>query len=1028
MSHRVLALPLLALFAALLLAPAPPALAATDDAPPAVAAELLSDIEFRSIGPLRGGRSTAVTGIHGDHRTFFMGTTGGGVWVTRDAGLSWGNISDGFLDVASIGAIDVADSDPNVIWLGTGSACVRGNASTGNGMYRSLDGGRTWTHAGLADSGAIAKVVVHPRDPDTAWAAAFGHPFGPSEQRGVFRTEDGGATWEHVLYVSDEVGAVDLSINPDNPRHLYAAMWRFERKPWTFYDASEDGGIFRSTDGGSTWKELEGGLPTGITGRIGVSVSPADPDRVYALVSAPDPDGGLWRSDNAGDSWRRINRDRNLRQRHWYYSHVKADPADPDTVYIMNVNIWRSVDGGESVERLRPNHGDTHDLWIDNDDPTVMILGADGGGEVSLNAGATWSSVLNQPTAEIYRVTVDEQFPYRVYGSQQDNSTLSMNSQGRGGQQDWYTVGGCESGHIAIDPRNPDIVYAGCYIGEISRFDRATGERRPISAYPVLVDGVAPRELEHRFQWNAPILISRHDPTVLFHTSNTVNISRDEGRTWQVISPDLTYDNEEQQELPGAPLQHDHTSVEVYGTVFSLAESPHDVGEIWAGSDDGRVHVTRDGGDTWQDVTPADLPVDGTVNTIDVSAHRAGKVTIAVQRYRMDDWTPYAWQTTDGGESWRRIADGDNGIPGHHPIRTVREDPDAEGLLYAGTEFGLFVSFDDGGAWQPLQGNLPVTPVTDLVVHRQDLVLSTQGRGFWILDDLTPLHAIAAGAADSDTALLLPRAAIRASGSGSRPAALHYRLPEGAEATLTISDAAGNELLSWSTGGRGGLATGDGIQQQIWDLRLPGAELTDDALIYLGYSGGPVVVPGSYAARLTVGDRVLEQPFEVLPDPRRDDVSATDLAEGHRFSVATQDLLQRTHDTIGTLRQIREQTEAIASRAEANKAEVAGDLRERADLMAGALTAIEDVLIQTRAEARQDPINFPPMLDTQIGYLYRYVAFTYGRPGQPAYDRFTDLETLVVAQEQALQALIDNEVSGFNEAVRAAGVGGILIQ
>jgi len=831
-----------------------------------------------------------------------------------------------------------------------------------------------------------------------------------------------------VLYVSDEVGAVDLSIDPGNPRHLYAAMWRFERKPWTFYDASEDGGIFKSTDSGATWVKLGGGLPTGLTGRIGVSVSPADPDRVYALVSAPDPHGGLWRSDDAGASWRRINRDRNLRQRHWYYSHVRADPVDRDTVYILNVSMWRSIDGGASIERLRPNHGDTHDLWIDREDPTVMVLGDDGGAEVSVNAGETWSSVLNQPTAEIYRVTVDDQFPYRVYGSQQDNSTLSMDSEGRGGPHDWYPVGGCESGHIAVDPRDPDVVYAGCYIGEITRFDAATGERRPISAYPVLVDGVAPRELEHRFQWNAPILISRHDPTVLYHTSNTVNVSRDEGRSWQVISPDLTRDDDEKQDLPGGPLQHDHTSVEVYATVFALAESPTDPQVLWAGSDDGRVHVTRDSGDSWQEVTPADLPADGTVNTIDVSVHRPDKVTIAVQRYRMDDWTPYAWQTTDGGATWRRIADGSNGIPSGHPVRVVREDPDQEGLLYAGTEFGLFVSFDDGGSWQRLQASLPVTPVTDLVVHRQDLVLSTQGRGFWILDDLTPLHGVARGDADAPTALLLPRPAIRASGSGSRPAMLHYRLPAGAEATMAIVDADGSELRSWSTGARNGLGTGEQLQSLRWDLRLPGAELTEDAIIYLGYSGGPVVVPGTYTARLTAGETVLEQSLVVLPDPRRGDVAAADLAAGFELSVQIQELLQRTHDAIGRLRSVRDQAARVLEQADTAGRTDLEALRGQVETLFDRLAVVEGTLIQTKAEARQDPINFPPMLDTQIGYLYRYVAFTYGRPGRPAYDRFNELQAQVVEGETGVREILDELVAGINEAVAAAGLSGIVVR
>ena len=1053
-SPRVLALLLTITLLAVAPLPAPAAQEAVEeDAAPPVDPELFETMNYRFIGPLRGGRSTAVTGIPGKPKEYLMGSTGGGVWKSHDAGLSWGNISDGHFNTASIGAVAVAPSDLNVIYVGTGSACIRGNATTGDGMYRSLDGGDSWDHIGLPDSGTIARVIVHPENHELVYAAVFGHPFGPSEERGVYRSKDAGSTWEQVKFISNEVGAVDLSMNPDNPREMYAAFWRFERKPWTTYDASEDGGIYKTKDGGDTWTKLGGGLPEGLTGRIGVSVSPADPTRVYAFVSAFDPDGGLYRSDDSGKSWTKVNRDRNLRQRHWYYSHVEADPTDRDTVYVMNTTVYKSIDGGKTTTRIRPNHGDTHGLWINPDDADNMILADDGGGEVTLNGGQTWSSVQNQPTAEIYRVVVDNSWPYRVYGAQQDNSTLSLRSDGRGGPQDWYTVGGCESGHIAIDPRNNDIVYAGCYIGEISRYDHSTGERRPVTVYPVLVDGMAPRDLEHRFQWNAPILISQHDPGLLYHTSQTVNRSRDEGATWEVISPDLTRNDKEKQDLPGGPLQHDHTSVEVYGTVFAIAESSFDANEIWAGSDDGLIHVTRDDGATWDDVTPADLPVDGTVNTIDVSSHQAGKVTVAVHRYRMDDWTPYIFQTIDGGATWQRLADGSNGIPDDHPVRVVREDPDREGLLYAGTEFGMFISFDNGAQWQKFQRNLPLTSVTEMLIHEQDLIVSTQGRGIWILDDVTPLHQVDDALTDADSLLLAPRDAIRTPGGGffgarspygtggTRNAALTYRLPntddeadsdekEEVVTSLEVLNSDGNVVRSWSTEGESSydkLPTKKGLNRVMWDLRHARPDILSDGNIYLGYAGGQAAVPGDYTVRLTVDETVHEHSFTLHADPRRDDVTVADLQANYDMSVELAGMLARAHDTISELRSVRDQAKGVAKRAEEAELEGADSLAELATALGEKLTAIEDVLIQTKAESSQDPINFPPMLDTQIGYLYRYVASNYGAPSAAAHARLADLRVQLQEQEEALSAVLAADVAPFNEAVDAANAGGVIL-
>jgi photosystem II stability/assembly factor-like uncharacterized protein len=848
------------------------------------------------------------------------------------------------------------------------------------------------------------------------------------------------------LYVSETTGAVDLSMNPSNPREIYAAFWRAERKPWTVLDASEDGGIYKTTDGGETWKKLGGGLPQGLTGRIGVSVSPANPERVYALVSAHDPEGGIYRSEDAGTTWSRINRNRNLRTRHWYYSHITADPNDADTVYVMNAGFYRSIDAGTSFQPIRVGHGDTHDLWINPADSKTMILADDGGAEITNNGGLSWSSLYNQPTAEIYRVTVDNQFPYRVYGAQQDNSTLSMSSDGRGTMQDWYTVGGCESGHIAVDPRDPNVVYAGCYIGMLSRYNHSTGESADVDVYPVLVDGVAPRELEYRFQWNAPVVISRHDPTVIYYTSQVVHRSTDEGMSWEAISPDLTTNDPEKQELPGGPLQHDHTSVEVYNTIFAFAESPHSADELWTGSDDGLVHVSRDRGATWTNVTPPQMPTEGTVNAIDVSTHRPGRVIATVYNYRMNDFAPYVFKTEDFGATWESITDGTNGIPSDTPVRVVREDPDRAGLLYAGTEFGMYTSFDDGVSWQPFQLNLPVTPVTDMVVHEQDLVVSTQGRSFWILDDLTPLHEITDAVAEAPAHLFAPRAAIRTGGRGARPAVIHYYFAEtpADEVTLEILDARGDVVRGVTGrpgaeedgapgGSRGGgrfgapprLGVSAGMNQFTWNLSYEPPELIPDALIYIGYSGGPIASSGTYTVRLTSGEWSQEQPLEVLRDPRRDDVTQADLDEHFELQVQLRDLLAESHAAIKTIRSVREQAMSLARRGE--EAGMGTELLEKAKELAEQLTTVEEVLVQTKSEARQDPINFPPMLDNQIGYLYRYVVGSYGRPTKAAYDRYVELSAALGCQTAEMDMLISLDVEEFNSAAAEMGLGGVIL-
>ena len=674
---------------------------AQDDAP--AGDPYLAGLEYRMVGPYRGGRVTTVTGVPGENHTFYMGSSGGGVWRTEDAGETWRNLTDGQIGAGGIGAIAVAPSDPNVLYAGTGSACIRGNVSPGIGAYRSRDAGETWEFIGLADAGQIGRIVVHPTDADLVWAAVLGNAFAPSPERGVFRSRDGGDSWEKVLFLDESTGVVDLSMDPRNPRVLYAAAWGgAERKPWDIRSGSENGGIYKSTDGGDSWDKLGGGLPEGMVGKTGVAVSPAEPDRVFALVEHEQ--GGLYRSENGGASWKLINGDHMLWERPWYYMHVIPDPQNANTLWVANVFLQKSEDGGASFRPVMSGHPDYHAVWINPDDTDIMVIGDDGGAEVSLTGGKSWSTIRNQPTAELYRVTVDDQFPYRLYGAQQDNSTISVPSRLPPGMasdaEAEFQVGGCESGHIAVDPRNPDVIYAGCYGGTITRLDRRTGLTRDVIAYPQLQLAQDRGELRYRYQWNAPIRLSPHDPDVLYHTSQYVHRSTDEGHSWEEISPDLTTDDPEHQGYSGGPITRDGTGVEVYGTIFAFEESPHQAGVLWAGSDDWLVPVARDDGATGTDVTPDPMPAGATVNTIELSPHRDGKAYVAAYRYREGDRSPYAYVTTDYGASWRTISDG---IPENHFVRVVREDPDREGLLYAGTEYGMYVSFDDGVSWQSLQ-------------------------------------------------------------------------------------------------------------------------------------------------------------------------------------------------------------------------------------------------------------------------------------------------------------------------------------
>ncbi len=737
-------------------------------APPAPVYDevLYQALHWRCIGPFRGGRVTTVTGVPSRPHVYYMGATGGGVWRTEDSGLTWKCLSDGFFKTGSVGAIAVADADPNVVYAGMGEAQVRGvTTSHGDGVYKSTDSGATWRHLGLEGTRQISAVRVHPQNPDMAYVAAQGNIWKPNAERGVYRTVDGGQSWELVLHVSDRAGASDLSMDPNNPRILYAAFWEHQRLPWKVISGGPGSGLYKSVDGGDTWNELTEGLPASM-GKIGVAVSPADGERVWAIVEAKD--GGLYRSDNGGKKWTRVNQDRVLRARSWYYTKVFADPLDRETVYVLNAPVMRSIDGGKSFSRIATPHGDNHDLWIHPRDNRVMINGNDGGANVSSNGGKTWTGQANQPTAQFYRVIADNRFPYYVYGGQQDNSTVAIPSRTVDGgilPRHWRAVGGCESAHIAFDPDDPMLIYAGCYQGIITEYDWRAQKSRNVMAYPFLGLGSDPIDQKYRFNWNAPILTSPHDRNVIYHAGNVILKSEDRGHSWVEISPDLTRDQEEKQGKGGGPITNEAAGAETYNTLMYVVESPHQAGVIWAGSDDGLVHLTRDGGQSWQNVTPPGVG-EAMINAIEVSPHDPAKAYLAVYGYKLGDMRPHVFKTGDYGQSWTKVV---NGLGPESTVRVVREDPVRPGLLFAGAEDGLHLSFNDGQVWQRFQRNLPVCPVTDLRIKDGDLVAATQGRAFWILDDITPLRQLDDSVAVAKAHLFKPRAAYRMDGFGPDP-------------------------------------------------------------------------------------------------------------------------------------------------------------------------------------------------------------------------------------------------------------------
>jgi photosystem II stability/assembly factor-like uncharacterized protein len=1014
-------------------------------------------LRWRNIGPHRGGRVSAVAGDPSRPLVFYFGACAGGIWKTEDAGITWLNVSDGYLGSASVGDLAVAPSDPNVVYAGMGEAHIRGNVVSGDGVYRSTDAGRTWVHCGLADTRHIGRIRVHPRNADLVYVAALGHAFGPNEERGVFRSADGGRSWRKVLYRSPDAGAIDLAMDVTNPRILYASIWEARRGPHFLTSGGPGSGIFRTSDGGDSWTEITDnpGLPKGLKGKIGLAVSPAKPSRVWALIEAED--GGLYRSDDYGDTWRLVNGGAELRGRPFYYSHVFADPQDPDRLYVLNFNMWKSTNGGATFTQIHTPHGDNHALWIDPANPERMIEGNDGGACVSLNGGRTWSSIYNQPTAQFYHVTTDTRYPYRVYGAQQDNMTISVPSRSDNsgiGHREFYDVGGAESGYIQVRPDDPNIVYAGSSGGgeggRLTRYDHRLRQRRDVTAWPQKTAGLAAEEYTYRWQWTSPIHLSPHDPNILYSCANRVFRSRDEGSSWELISPDLTRNDPTRLGPSGGPITKDHTGVEVYCTVFAFEESPVQRGLLWAGSDDGLIHVSRDDGGTWENVTPPGslLPEWALISIIAPSPHDAGTAYVAATRYKLDDNTPYLLKTHDYGRTWRLITDG---IPAGDFTRVIREDPVQRGLLFCGTESGVYVSFDDGGAWHRLNLNLPVVPIHDLVVKDDDLVVATHGRSFWILDDMTPLRQ----GAREGLALYAPKPAVRFRPSGglflpkdlevTHPVAVmdfpagdsyylirkpengeapefadvgqnppegvvfNYVLPAGAEeVTLTIRTAAGDVVRTFSSRDKDHpLPAAAGANRFIWNLRYEGPKQLDDAEEEWGEVGGPLAVPGEYRAELTAGGASVSQNFRIVPDPRVG-ASQADLEAQLAFGRAVVAKVNQVRAVVGRSRAAAAAADEWVARTRDHPQ--AARVAERAEALKKALAEIETQLVRPKPPKGARPIGQKPRIENQLLHLLMVAGSADAAPTR---------QTLELYAETAAKA--DELCTRLEDAIRAEG-------
>ena len=1005
--------------------------------------KLYNAVEWRSIGPYRGGRSAAVTGVSGKPNLFYFGSTGGGVWRTTDAGNTWSNISDGFFG-GSIGAVAVSEWDNNIIYAGQGEATVRGNVSFGHGIWKTTDAGKTWMFAGLKNSNHIPRIRIHPKNPELVYAAVLGDLFKPSEERGVYRSEDGGKNWKRILFANADAGAIDLCMDPNNPRILFASTWRVHRTPYSLESGGEGSGLWKSTDGGDSWKNISAneGLPKGIWGIAGVSVSPVNSNRVYAIIE--NDNGGVYRSNDGGTIWMKMNDDRNLRQRAWYYSKIYADTKDEDIVYVMNVSYHKSKDGGKTFKSLNANHGDHHDLWIAPEDNQRMIIGDDGGGQVSFDAGENWSTYHNQPTAQYYRVITDSHFPYRIYGAQQDNSTQRVSHRTDGysiGDHDWENTAGGESGHLAVDPTDEDVVFGGSYDGYLERRNHKTGESRSINAWPDNPMGSGAEGAKYRFQWNFPIFFSPHNPKKLYAASQNLHVSYNAGESWELISPDLTRNDPTKLGPSGGPITKDNTAVEYYCTIFAVAESPYEKDVIIAGSDDGLLHVTRDGGKNWEKVTPAGMPEWMMFNSIEFDPFVKGGAYVAGTKYKSGDYQPYLYRTKDYGKSWTKITDG---IDPTHFTRVVRADPKRAGLLYAGTEFGMYISFDDGASWKQFQLNLPVVPITDLTIKNDNLIAATQGRSFWLIDDLTPLHQLNDVIAKSDVHLFKPMPSYRMNGGQTKEqpktegknhpngVMIHYFLKDTvkAKASLEILETDGKLIKKFSTKPDKKLKEEEmkikpGMNRQIWNMRYADAEGFDGLIMWAASLTGPKAIPGTYKAKLTVNGQVQETEFEILKDPRTSGTLA-DIKAQFDFAIAVRDKLSETNKAVKNIRTVREQINRVTDPMKDKP-----DMKDVVDMgksITDEMKKIEEALYQTKNKSGQDPLNYPIRLNNKLGALAGEVDGSDFHPTEQVRTVYKETTDKIDMQLNSLRQIMKDKLPKFNDLVKQKQISAVSVE
>jgi photosystem II stability/assembly factor-like uncharacterized protein len=1012
-------------------------------------------LKFRQIGPFRGGRVGAVTGVQSQPLTFYQGATGGGIFKTTDGGQHWLPVADGQLKLGSVGAIAVADSDPNIVYAGMGEGDLRGNASHGDGVYKSTDAGHTWTHMGLTDTQQIGALKIDPKNPDIVFVAAMGHWTGPNPERGVFRTKDGGKTWQKVLFKSDRAGAIDVSIDPLNTQIVYASIYQFLRQPWNFDSGGPDSGLWKSTDGGDTWKDISRnpGMPKGILGRIGIAVSPAKSGSLWAIVEAAE--GGIFHSDDGGATWALVNNKNDIKQRAWYYSRIFADPKNPDTMYALNTSFYRSIDGGHSFRAIQTGHGDNHDLWIAANDPERMIESNDGGANITFDGGKSFSTIMNQPTAQFYRVALDNDFPYHIYGAQQDNTTVETSSRGNSGaitESDWHDVGGGESGWIAPDPTNSRFVFAGSYDGLLTRYDNLTGARTDVNPWPDNPMGSGVEAMKYRMQWSFPLLFSPNDPKLLYAGSQYLLGTRDGGHSWQVLSPDLTRNDKSKQGPVGGPLTKDNTAVEYYDTIFTIDESTVAKGLIWVGSDDGLIHLTRDAGKTWTDVTPKGIPDWIRINCLAASPFDPGTAYVAATMYLSDDFHPFLYRTTDYGKTWTKIV---SGIPDDDFTRSIRPDPKQKGLLIAGTEAHLYISYNDGDNWTPFQLNLPNVPITDIAFQKRedDLVIATQGRGFYVLDDMPLVRALASGKLPEDPIhLFAPKEAYRymgggfggglagAAGGANPPSGvvLYYTLKSKpvSDVVIRIKTADGklvNEISSKPEPKEPDAmeeedprrapqkpSTKPGMNRFVWNLRYADATKFPGMILWGGSTNGPLVVPGTYTVEIEADGHTSTQKAVVKPDPR---VATTPAEYAKQLELALQirDRFSAANQAVIDIRLAKSQLDSYGAKADPK-------LAAEAKRISASLTAVEEAIYQTKLRANEDALNFPIRLNNKLAALGSTVAGADTAPTEQSYAVFKELSAALQVQLDKLHQIDTADIAAFNKLVREQNIPAITVK